>query len=61
MRNYSLAIFFMGLALLLDIGVMGVLAIDGREINDIFKLIATGASSGLLGLLIPTPAAPPNP
>lgn len=59
MRTYTLAVLFVGLALLVDVTMIGVLATTGHEIPDVLKQIAVGALTGLIGLLVPSPA--PNP
>lgn len=59
MRTYWLAVIFVGLTLLVDVTLIGVLAANNDAIPDVMKQIAVGALTGLIGLLVPAPS--PNP
>lgn len=54
MTNLRLVITFLGVALLLDLGLMGYLAAQQLSIPDVLVAVGTGALGALGTLLVPT-------
>lgn len=58
-RAFGIVVVFLGVALLMVIAFMGVLALNELAIPDPLQIALGGLIPGLLGLLAKTPNQPP--